>query len=85
VDIDPRLRVGRVIGKTEEEIAPKIMEKIKRHNPEGPPPALATDGKGVYREAMLETWGQVPEYNGPGRPATASPPFFPLIFLIDQC
>jgi hypothetical protein len=74
VDIDTRLRVGRVIGKTEEEVAPKIMEKIKRHNPEGPPPALATDGKGAYREAMLETWGKVPEYNGQGRPPTALKP-----------
>jgi hypothetical protein len=74
VDIDTRLRIGRVIGKTEEEIAPKIMEKIKRHNTEGPPPALATDGKGAYREAMLETWGKVPEYNGQGRTPTALKP-----------
>ena len=31
---------------------------------------MATDGKGGYREAMLETWGQVPEYRGQGRPPT---------------
>lgn len=74
MDIDTRLRVGRVIGKTEEEIAPKIMEKLKRHNPAGPPPALATDGKGAYRESMLETWGKVPEYNGQGRPPTVLKP-----------
>jgi len=74
VDIDTRLRIGRVIGKTEEDIAPVIMEKIKRHNPAGPPPALATDGKGAYREAMLETWGKAPEYKGQGRPPTVRKP-----------
>jgi hypothetical protein len=31
---------------------------------------MATDGKGGYRDALLETWGQVPEYGGHGRPAT---------------
>jgi hypothetical protein len=32
------------------------------------PPACATDGKGAYREARGETWGQVPAYQGQGRP-----------------
>jgi hypothetical protein len=40
-----------------------------RGHPEKPP-AIATDGKGSYREAMVETWGKVPEYAGRGRPAT---------------
>ncbi len=35
---------------------------------------MATDGKGSYREAMLETWGQVPEYGGRGRPPTHKQP-----------
>jgi hypothetical protein len=65
------LRVGRAIEKTEEEVAPQIMEQIKQHNPGENPPAIATDGKGAYREAMLETWGTVPEYSGQGRPPTA--------------
>ena len=59
--MDTRLRVGRAIAKTEEEVAPQLMEQIKRHHPEEKPPALATDGKGAYREAMLCTWGTVPE------------------------
>ena len=29
---------------------------------------MTTDGKGAYREAMLETWGKVPEYGGRGAP-----------------
>jgi hypothetical protein len=59
--MNTRLRVGRAIEKTEEEVAPQLMEQIKKHAPEEGPPALATDGKGAYREAMLQTWGTVPQ------------------------
>jgi hypothetical protein len=46
------------------------MAQLKaRGHPDAPAP-MATDGKGGYREAMLETWGQVPEYCGQGRPPT---------------
>ncbi len=45
--MDTRLRVGRVIEKTEEDIAPKIMEQVKRHQPDEKPPAIATDEKGA--------------------------------------
>jgi hypothetical protein len=44
------------------------MNQVKMHAPEEGPPALATDGKGAYREAMLSTWGKVPEYGGRGAP-----------------
>jgi len=44
------------------------MGQIKRHAPLDQPPALATDGLGAYREAMLFEWGKVPEYHGRGRP-----------------
>jgi hypothetical protein len=71
--MDTRLRVGRAIAKTEEEVAPQLMQQVKRHAPEDPPPAMSTDGKGAYREAMLQTWGKVPEYSGRGRPATLPP------------
>jgi hypothetical protein len=30
--------------------------------------SCCSDGKGSYREAMVETWGKVPEYVGRGRP-----------------
>jgi hypothetical protein len=44
------------------------MAQIKeRGHPDAPPP-LATDGKGAYREAMVETWGEVPPPPGLGRP-----------------
>jgi hypothetical protein len=66
--METRLRIGRAIEKTEEEVAPKLMEQVKRHAPDEGPPAMSTDGKGAYREAMLEIWGKVPEYNGRGAP-----------------
>jgi hypothetical protein len=72
--MDTRLRVGRAIAKTEEEVAPQLMQQIKKHQPNEKPPALATDGRGAYREAMLSTWGKVPEYSGHGRPPTRPQP-----------
>ena len=74
LDSDTRLRVGRAIGKTEEVVAHELMAQLKaRGHPDAPPP-LATDGKGDYREALLETWGQVPEYSGVGRPPSLKRP-----------
>jgi hypothetical protein len=72
--MDTRLRVGRAIAKTEEEGAITLMEQIKSHAPEEGPPAIATDGKGAYREAMLKVWGKVPDYNGRGRPPSSLKP-----------
>jgi hypothetical protein len=44
------------------------MAQLKeRGHPDAPPP-LATDGNGSYREAMVETWGEVPPYKGHGLP-----------------
>ena len=68
METDTRLRVGFAIAKTEEAVAQELMQQLKdRGHPETPPP-LATDGKGAYREAMVETGGQVPPYSGRGRP-----------------
>ena len=68
IDTKTRLRVGRSIEKTEEEVAQDLMRQVKRYAPDAAPPALVTDGKGAYREAMLDTWGKVPEYGGRGAP-----------------
>jgi hypothetical protein len=68
------MRVARAIGKDESEVARQLMEQLKtRGHPDAPPP-IATDGQGSYREAMVETWGQVPEYSGQGRPPTRKRP-----------
>ena len=35
---------------------------------------MATDGKGGSRQAMVQTWGQLPDSGGRGRPATLPKP-----------
>jgi len=55
-------RIGCVLDgllrKTESEAA--VMDQIKKYMPQEPP-TVATDGLEVYREALLATWGIVPE------------------------
>jgi len=36
------------------------MAQLKDRGHPDHPPALATDGKGEYRTALVDTWGQVP-------------------------
>jgi hypothetical protein len=61
------------VTKTEEEGALELMRILKLTHPETPP-AMATDAKGCYREALVETWGKVPEYSGWGRRPTRKQP-----------
>jgi len=72
--MDTRLRVGRAIGKTEEQVAHDLMGQLKDRGHPVQPPAMATDGKGDYRTAMVDTWGQVPAYRGRGRPPSGKQP-----------
>jgi hypothetical protein len=66
--------VARAIGKNEEEVAAVMMSQIRdRYNPIEPP-AISSDGNDSYPEAMLETWGKLPEYTGRGRPPTRKQP-----------
>lgn len=67
--MDSRLRIGCAVAKTEEEGALALMHILKMTHPDQPPP-MATDAKGCYREALVETWGKVPEHRGRGRPPT---------------
>jgi len=72
--MDTRLRVARAIEKTEEKCALNLIKQVKDYAPEEGSPAIATDGKGAYREAILQTWGKVPDYSGKGRrPTTLQP------------
>lgn len=51
-----------------------MMSQIRdRCNPIEPP-AISSDGNDSYPEAMLETWGRLPEYTGRGRPPTRKQP-----------
>jgi len=66
--------VAHAIGKNEEEVAMVMMSQIRdRYNPIEPP-AISSDGNDSYPEAMLETWGKLPEYTGRGRPPTCKQP-----------
>lgn len=44
-----------------------MMSQIKANSHHDEPPAIATDGKGAYREAMVETWGKVPPQKPSGK------------------
>ena len=66
--------MARAVAKTEEESARALMEQIRERYCPDHPPAMATDGKGAYREAMVRVWGQVPAYSGRGRPPERKQP-----------
>lgn len=67
IETTTRLQVGRATANTEGEVAQKLMEQIKERGYPEVPPAIATDGKGAYHEAMVETWGKVPEPKPSGK------------------
>ena len=74
IDTDTRLRVARGIAKTETQASIIVFETLKRRgHPEAPPPTIS-DGWGGIDEAMIEVYGQVPDYCGRGRPPTKKRP-----------
>lgn len=74
IDMDTRLRTARGIAKTETEGATEVFQALKRRgHPDAPPPTIS-DGWGGIDEAMVEVYGQVPEYQGVGRPPTRKQP-----------
>jgi hypothetical protein len=74
LDRDTRLRVARGIAKTETLAAMEVFQTLKRRgHPDTPPPTIS-DGWGGIDEAMIEVYGQVPQYQGVGRPPTRKRP-----------
>ena len=74
IDRDTRVRVARGIAKTETQAAMEVFQTLRqRGHPEGPPPTIS-DGWGGIDEAMIEVYGQVPPYQGLGRPPTRKRP-----------
>lgn len=68
LDMDPRMRVARGLGKTEGEAAQEVFETLKgRGHPQAPPP-MVSDGRGEISQALVEVYGHVPAYQGRGRP-----------------
>jgi len=47
-----------------------MMAQIRDRSNPIDPPAISSDGNDSYPEAMLETWGRLPQYSGRGRPPT---------------
>ena len=74
LDMDTRLRVARGIAKTETEASRQVFQTLKsRGHPDAPPPTIS-DGWGGIDDAMVEVYGQVPAYQGVGRPPTRKQP-----------
>lgn len=74
IDMDSRLRVARGIAKTETEASVEVFATLQRRgHPEAPPPTIS-DGWGGIDDAMVEVYGEVPEYSGVGRPPTRKRP-----------
>jgi hypothetical protein len=69
------LRVGRGIAQTETDAAIQLWQQVKQRTAHrsSPPPVLS-DGWGGHREALVEVYGQVPDYTGRGRPPTQKQP-----------
>jgi len=67
--------VGRGIGQTETDAAIQLWQQVKQRDAHAssPPPVLS-DGWGGHREALVEVYGQVPEYTGRGRRPTRKQP-----------
>ena len=74
IDMNTRLRVARGFAKTETEASRQVFQTLKeRGHPHAPPPTMS-DGWGGIDNAMIEVYGQVPEYQGQGRPPTRKQP-----------
>jgi hypothetical protein len=74
IEVGTRLRAARGIGKNETEASVEVFWTLKRRgHPDAAPPTVS-DGWGGIREAMVEVYGQVPEYSGVGRPPTKKRP-----------
>jgi len=67
--------VGRGVGQTETQAAIALWTQVKRRaaHRHRPPPVLS-DGWGGHRQALVEVYGQVPDYTGRGRRPTQKQP-----------
>jgi len=74
LDRDTRLRVARAIEKDETQASIGVFQMLKRRGHPDGPPATISDGWGGIDQAMIEVYGQVPEYRGCGRPPELKKP-----------
>jgi hypothetical protein len=74
LDMDSRLRVATAVEQNETLASQRVFETLKsRGHPDAPPPTI-TDGWGGIDNAMVNVYGQVPEYSGHGRPPSLKQP-----------
>lgn len=62
------------MGKTETDASIELLQQLKRRGHPDTPPPLVSDGWGGHREALIETYGEVPDYSGRGRPPSLKQP-----------
>ncbi len=75
IEPETRLRVGRGIGQTETRAAIELWHRVKQREAHAhEPPPILSDGWGGHREALVQVYGQVPAYEGRGRPPTRKQP-----------
>jgi len=67
IEVQTRLRVGRGIAQNETKAACRLWQRVKKLTGMTAPPPLVSDGWGGHREALVEVFGQVPDYSGQGR------------------
>ena len=58
------------MGKSEGEVAEKLMNQQKRRGHPDKPPSLTSDAAKGYESALIKVCGVVPKYGGRGRPPT---------------
>jgi len=68
IDMDSRLRVARGIAKTETDASREVLQTLHDRGHPDAPPSTMSDGWGGITEAMIDVYGQVPAYQGRGRP-----------------
>jgi hypothetical protein len=81
LDMDSRLRVARGIGKNETQASIEVFRTLRqRGHPDSPPPTIS-DGWGGIDDAMVDVYGDLPEYQGRGRPPSRKKPGSDWIYL----
>lgn len=68
IEIDTRLRAARGLEKPETEASQAAFQHLKARGKAHTPPPVSSDGWGGIDQALIAGYGQVPPYQGRGRP-----------------
>ena len=81
LDMDSRLRAARGIDKDETQSTENAFRMLQRRGHPDEPPPLISDGWGGIDDALINVYGNVPEYSGQGRPPTRLKPAQHWLYL----